>query len=251
MTTTPPESRKHDITTSLSEIRQKVSAATAARGSGSGSGSGKGVTLVAVSKTKPASDLMCAYEAGQRHFGENIQELVDKAAELPTDINWHFIGSLQSNKCKTLCTIRNLYAVETIDSAKKADLINKAWDDEDGKKPLRVFVQINTSGEESKSGVQPDDALPLAKHIAEKCPKLRLQGLMTIGSPERDSDPGAENPDFTLLAKVKTTLDTAHNTDLDLSMGMSDDFEQAIRQGSTNVRVGSSIFGARSYPAKA
>ncbi|KAJ3018050.1 hypothetical protein HKX48_003203 [Thoreauomyces humboldtii] len=187
-----------DIPQRLNKIRDSVKAAQATRHSSSGA---KEVTLVAVSKTKPAADLLEAYNAGQRHFGENIQELVDKAAELPQDIHWHFIGTLQSNKCKLVASIPNLWAVETIDSAKKADTMNRTWDAADAtRSPLRVFVQVNTSGESSKSGVDPGGALDVAEHIFKECKSLVLQGLMTIGSPDRD--PEAENPDFKVHSRV-------------------------------------------------
>ncbi|KAI8803789.1 hypothetical protein BJ742DRAFT_682746, partial [Cladochytrium replicatum] len=201
------------------------------------------VRLVAVSKTKPNEDILAVYEEGHRHFGENIQELVDKAEKLPRDINWHFIGSLQSNKCKVLAAVPSLYAVETLDSIKKADLLNKHSDYRTT--PLRVFVQINTSGEESKSGVQPEEALSVCEHIIRNCPHLELAGLMTIGSPENSERD--DNPDFVLLReKSQAIAQSLSLSPLELSMGMSDDFEAAIAHGSTNIRVGSTIFGARS-----
>ncbi|TPX60959.1 alanine racemase [Powellomyces hirtus] len=230
-------SDQSSIATSLQEIRQRVKSAEAKRGVG------KDVRLVAVSKTKPNSDLMEAYDQGQRHFGENIQELVDKATQLPKDIQWHFIGTLQSNKCKLLATVSNLWAVETIDSQKKADVMSKAWPAEH--EPLRVFIQVNTSRESSKSGVKPSECVSVAEHIATKCQQLKLLGLMTIGSADRD--PEVENPDFKTLVDCKKAVDEKLDLDVELSMGMSDDFESAIHSGATNVRVGSSIFGARNY----
>ncbi|TPX72424.1 alanine racemase [Spizellomyces sp. 'palustris'] len=247
------QARKSDITCSLAEIRERVKQAEQKRGPG------KEVRLVAVSKTKPASDLLLAYEADQRHFGENfpglnvvhvpklwlntvgtqVQELVEKAAQLPSDIHWHFIGTLQSNKCKTLAAVSNLWAVETIDSIKKADMMNKAWSGKS--QPLRVFVQVNTSGEESKSGLHPNDCIAVAEHVVTACQNLTLQGLMTIGSPDRDAE--SQNPDFL----CKDIVDQRLGLDVELSMGMSDDFENAIHAGATNVRVGSSIFGVRNY----
>lgn len=180
--------------------------------------------LVAVSKYKPAQDVMYAYEAGQRHFGENyVQELVEKSkqvgksrparrereifhsidlktqAQLPRDIQWHFIGHLQTNKCKTVAAIPNLYVVETIDSIKKADALDKAASALRSE-PLRVFVQVNTSREEAKSGVAPEQCLNVCKHIVHHCPHLVLSGLMTIGMFGRDPD--LENPDF----KVKSSI---------------------------------------------
>eukprot|EP00842_Homolaphlyctis_polyrhiza_P006962 jgi/Hompol1/855/HPOL_004338-RA len=233
--------RKLEIAANINEISAKVSAAVASRGTS------LQTRLVAVSKTKPASDILAAYELGHRHFGENIQELVEKAALLPRDINWHFIGSLQSNKCKALASVQNLWAVETIDSAKKGVAMNKACEGRGS--PLAVFLQVNTSGEESKSGVLASDALQAATDIVRTCPNLTLRGLMTIGAPHNVTD--GRNPDFDLLVKCKNDIEASLGlTDLELSMGMSDDFETAIAYGSTNVRVGSSIFGARSYPVR-
>ncbi|KAK9365279.1 hypothetical protein V1509DRAFT_571334 [Lipomyces kononenkoae] len=205
--------------------------------------------LVAVSKLKPASDIQILYEyAGHRHFGENyVQELVDKAGHLPRDIQWHFIGSLQSNKCATLASIPNLFAVETVDAVKKARKLNEARN-EDWQK-LNVFIQVNTSGEESKSGAAPgEDTVDVARYIMNECPRLNLLGLMTIGSIARSNAAagGEQNEDFTTLLETKHLVESELGIkELELSMGMSQDFEDAIRQGSTNVRVGSVIFGAR------
>jgi pyridoxal phosphate enzyme (YggS family) len=208
----------------------------------------RSVRLVAVSKTKPKEDILAAYEAGQRHFGENyVQELVEKSQQLPKDIQWHFIGSIQSNKIKQLCTIPNLYVIETIDSQKKAIAFNNACSERPS--PLQVFIQVNTSGEESKSGVTPKEAVAFAKFLLSECRHLTLAGLMTIGSPSASLHP--VNPDFELLVQLKSQIEQETGVQgLELSMGMSDDFLLAIKQGSTNVRVGSSIFGARNYANK-
>ncbi|KAK9373442.1 uncharacterized protein V1513DRAFT_426612 [Lipomyces chichibuensis] len=205
--------------------------------------------LVAVSKLKPASDIQALYaSAGHRHFGENyVQELVDKAVQLPSDIQWHFIGSLQSNKCATLASIPNLFAVETVDAVKKARKLNDARSEQWEK--LNVFIQVNTSGEESKSGVAPGkETVEVARYIVNDCPRLKLLGLMTIGSIARShaAAVGEQNEDFTVLLDTKQLVESELGVDsLELSMGMSQDFEDAIKQGSTNVRIGSVIFGAR------
>ncbi|KAI8086010.1 YggS family pyridoxal phosphate enzyme [Halteromyces radiatus] len=201
--------------------------------------------LVAVSKYKPAEDLMHVYETGHRHFGENyVQELVEKSTKLPSDIQWHFIGHLQSNKCKTVAAIPNLFAVETVDSIKKADTLNKACISCERKEPLRVFVQVNTSREEAKSGVDPESCTQVCQHIQANCPQLTLQGLMTIGMFGRD--PSETNPDFECLVDCKKKTESMMpGTDLELSMGMSGDYLQALKAGSTNIRVGTTIFGAR------
>ncbi|ANZ75354.1 BA75_02678T0 [Komagataella pastoris] len=207
---------------------------------------GRPVNLVCVSKLKPSSDIMALYDAGFRHFGENyVQELVSKAQELPKDIKWHFIGGLQTNKCKDLATrIDNLYAVETIDSIKKANKLNSSRDE--SKPKINVFIQVNTSGEEQKSGISSyEDLLSLAKVIKNDCPNLILKGLMTIGSIKQSTAAGERNEDFDQLSSYNEKLESDLGTTLELSMGMSSDFEQAIKQGSTSVRVGSNIFGAR------
>ncbi|KAI9202957.1 uncharacterized protein BJ171DRAFT_511366 [Polychytrium aggregatum] len=228
-----------DIKANLAQVQERVTSLAG----------GRDVCLVAVSKTKPSSDIRAAYETGHRHFGENIQELVSKANELPDDIQWHFIGSLQSNKCKLLASIPNLYMVETIDGTKKADAMNKACAGRPY--PLRVMIQVNTSGEDTKSGVHPQEIVEAAKHIISNCDKLQLEGLMTIGSPGWSPEAGP-NPDFVLLGRCKSEIEQQLQLDrpLGLSMGMSDDFEHAIALGSTNVRVGSIIFGKRFYPSK-
>mmetsp|Transcript_5917 Transcript_5917/g.19653 ORF Transcript_5917/g.19653 Transcript_5917/m.19653 type:complete len:257 (+) Transcript_5917:1-771(+) len=214
--------------------------------------------LVAVSKTKPVAQLMECYAAGHRMFGENyVQEIVEKAPLMPSDIQWRFIGHVQSNKARQLVAgVPNLTAVETVDSVKLANKLDAAVAECAAARmkafglstnpPLQVMVQVNTSGEQSKFGVDPGDALALAKHIHETCGSLTFQGLMTIGMPDYTSKP--EN--FTVLKKCRDDVSNGLGTDaskIELSMGMSGDFEQAIEMGSDNVRVGSSIFGARDY----
>jgi len=200
--------------------------------------------LVAVSKTKPIAALNEAYEAGQRHFGENyVKELVEKAPNMPSDVQWHFIGHLQSNKAKLIAAIPNIYMVESIDSAKLADTLNKHLP-LDRDMPLKVMVQVNTSGEESKSGVQPGDCVELVRHIVGHCSKLQFVGLMTIG---RLGDIYPEC--FQVLVDCKKEVENSGLVDtteeLELSMGMSGDYDIAIEYGTTNIRVGSTIFGSR------
>ncbi|GEQ70912.1 hypothetical protein JCM33374_g4592 [Metschnikowia sp. JCM 33374] len=206
------------------------------------------VRLVAVSKLKPSSDIMGLYNHGVRHFGENyVQELVAKAKELPKDIKWHFIGGLQSGKCKDLGRdIDNLYAVETIDALKKCKKLDSARADS-GLPAINVYLQVNTSAEEQKSGYTMNnlDEVYETVEFLKDCKTLKLQGLMTIGSFAESTSEDGVNQDFAALAKLKQILDEKYSFDLQLSMGMSNDFTTAIRQGSTSVRVGSSIFGAR------
>jgi len=211
--------------------------------------------LVAVSKTKPVEQLKEVYDAGHKIFGENyVQEILEKAPKLPSDIRWHFVGHIQSNKAKALVQgIPNLAVVETVDSKKLADKLNAAVEQCKSlreERLLDVMVQVNTSGEESKYGVAPgENVVDLAKHIRDNCKQLKLIGLMTIGMPDYTSRP--EN--FERLKEERKRVCEAlglgddYEQALELSMGMSGDFENAIAMGSTNVRVGSTIFGARDY----
>ena len=221
------------------------------------------VRMVAVSKLKPANDILALHQPPHNllHFGENYQqELLQKSLLLPREIRWHFIGALQTNKCRPLAEqIPNLWCVESVDTAKKADQLEKGRHNlyenfaDVEKSPLRVFVQINTSGEEEKSGVEPKDASALCSHIRDQCPNLKLQGVMTIGAIARSKglEEGSENEDFVRLVEVRDAVAKElelEQQDLELSMGMSEDFESAVRCGSGEVRVGSTIFGER--PAK-
>ncbi|XWS12870.1 hypothetical protein CRYUN_Cryun37aG0127600 [Craigia yunnanensis] len=202
------------------------------------------IRVVAVSKTKPVSLIRQVYDAGHRCFGENyVQELIEKTPQLPDDIEWHFIGNLQSNKVKPLIGKKNLLMKFNI-----ANHLNRVVGSF-GRKPLKVLVQVNTSGEELKSGVEPSGCVELAQHVSLSCPNLQFCGLMTIGMLDYTSTP--EN--FKTLANCRSEICKAlgiPEEQCELSMGMSGDFELAIEMGSTNVRVGSTIFGAREYPKK-
>lgn len=255
--------RASQLTELLSSVQQRISA-VATKSSRSTKAP---VRLVAVSKLKPATDILALHSppASHLHFGENyVQELLEKSRLLPPEIRWHFIGGLQSNKCQALARdVRGLWAVESVDSVKKARLLDKGRGErpvEDGggadggaqAEPLRVFVQVNTSGEESKSGVEPDsnELVELSKFIRDECPNLRLQGLMTIGAIARSqaTTSETENEDFLRLQETRDTVAGELGIDppeLELSMGMSEDFEGAIAMGSDEVRVGSTIFGQR------
>mmetsp|Transcript_13304 Transcript_13304/g.22369 ORF Transcript_13304/g.22369 Transcript_13304/m.22369 type:complete len:302 (-) Transcript_13304:64-969(-) len=237
-----------DIAANIGHVRQMMDDAIASCERESGS-----VRLVAVSKTKPLELLQAAYETGQRYFGENYaQELMTKSAEMPDDVAWHFIGPLQSNKAAQLIRrvgLDKLACIETISTIKLAAKLNRAvdsWNEESSgeAKKLGIYIQVNTSGEETKSGVTPGaEVCDLVKQISEECPSLSIDGLMTIGAPGDDScfDTLAECRDE--VAKVLGR----EPQELDLSMGMSGDFEVAIAKGATSVRVGSTIFGARDY----
>lgn len=206
--------------------------------------------LVAVSKYKPICALMAAYNEGQRSFGENyVQELVHKAAEMPPDVQWHFIGHLQSNKAKVLVEgVPNLALVETVDTAKLATQLDKACATVRPGKPLRVLVQLNTSGEASKSGAKPGaETLELVTHVVKRCPNLELGGLMTIGG--RGAGEAAQACFEALVKDRKASCEALPQlgdpSGLELSMGMSGDYEAAIACGSTIIRIGTAIFGDR------
>jgi pyridoxal phosphate enzyme (YggS family) len=188
------------------------------------------VTLVSVSKTKPTPMIVECYNASQRHFGENyVQELVDKARELPSDIQWHFIGHLQGNKVKTLCNVPNLYMVQSVDREKIAHTLNTEI--QRHSRRLKVLVQVNTSKETRKSGCQVDEALQLCKYIMDQCPNLEFCGLMTIGDPTNSKSTANYNPDFEKLLAVRDNICNELKLDkdkLEISMGMSSDYELAV-----------------------
>lgn len=197
------------------------------------------VRLVAVSKLKPPELVREAYALGHRVFGENyVEELVEKAQTCPADISWHLIGHLQSNKVKKLLQVRNLEVVETVDSEKLAERLNKECG-KIGRPPLRIFLQVDTSDEPTKSGIDPPQVPTVASYIFQNCPNLVLSGLMTIGKAQ-------DITAFDHLRSIRDSLCASLGVqELELSMGMSADFEDAIRAGSTNIRVGSTIFGDR------
>lgn len=188
-------------------------------------------------------------QAGQRCFGENYaQELISKSADMPDDVSWHFIGPLQTNKATRLVSavgLNKLACIETVSSLKLAAKLDRTVESlnegSEEKKKLGIFIQVNTSGEDSKSGVSPGEELvDLVKQISEECKWLSINGLMTIGAPGDDSC-------FDLLRRCRDEIAIVLNRDLELSMGMSGDFEVAIAKGATSVRVGSTIFGERDY----
>jgi len=230
-----------EVVKNLNGVRAKISALTAKLSLP------REPVLVAVSKTKPPALLQVAYDADQRHFGENyVQEILGKFDELPKDIKWHFIGHLQTNKVKALLRVPNLYMVETVDSAKLAKALDKACASLSRDDKLRVMVQVNTSGEASKSGCEPSDCVGVVKYIVEECKHLAFGGLMTIG--RLDDTPQTDC--FESLVSCRKVVSEALSipiNDIALSMGMSGDYELAIEMGSTNVRVGSTIFGHRDY----
>ncbi len=202
------------------------------------------VRLLAVSKTFDADAVRQAWAVGQRAFGENyVQEGVDKIRRLQASdgIEWHCIGPLQSNKTRLVA--EHFDWVHTIDRLKVAQRL--AEQRPSGLAPLQVCVQVNVDGGPNKSGVVPEAALELARAVAA-LPQLRLRGLMCIPEPAPDFEHACE-----VFGRARALFDRlrAQGLELDtLSMGMSDDLEAAIASGSTMVRVGSAIFGARYYP---
>ena len=198
------------------------------------------VRLLAVSKTWPADSVREAAAAGQRAFGENyVQEGVAKVDELAgLGLEWHFIGPLQSNKTRL---VANRFSwVHSIDRLKIAERLSEQRDVH--LPPLEVCIQVNVSGEASKSGVAPPDLPELARAVAA-LPRLRLRGLMTI--PEPTPDVALQRARFASLRAMRDELNAAGLALDTLSMGMSDDLEAAIAEGSTLVRVGTAIFGSR------
>ena len=202
------------------------------------------VTLIAVSKTKPVEMLKEAYDSGCRDFGENkVQELVEKYDQLPDDIRWHMIGHLQRNKVKYI--VDKVYMIHSVDSLRLAEEISK----EAVKKNVTVsiLVEVNVAGEESKFGTTTEETVSLVENIA-KLPNILVKGLMTIA-------PYVENSEENRLyfAKLKQIyVDIIHkNIDNvfmeELSMGMTGDYEVAIEEGATYIRVGTGIFGERQY----
>lgn len=202
------------------------------------------VTLIAVSKTKPVSDIEQIYAAGIREFGENkVQEMNDKQKVLPGDINWHMIGHLQRNKVKYI--VDNVAMIHSVDSARLAEEISK----EAVKKNVAVdiLVEVNVAKEESKFGLYTEDVRQFVEQIS-KLPGINIKGLMT-------SAPFVDNPEdnrqyFKKLKDLSVDINAKNidNVYMDfLSMGMTNDYVVAVEEGATHVRVGTAIFGHRDY----
>ncbi|KMY85061.1 Hypothetical protein BUMB_04128c [Candidatus Paraburkholderia calva] len=223
----------------LEEVRQRI-----AKAAHDVSRDASSVMLLAVSKTFPAEDVRAAFDAGQRVFGENyVQEGIAKIAalaDLRSGIEWHFIGPLQSNKIKVVA--EQFDWVHSIDRLKIAKRLSAQRPD--STLALNVCIQVNVSGEASKSGVEPDEAAALA-HAVAALPGLRLRGLMAIPEPVETLD-----DQRVPHARMRELMDAlrADGLDLDtLSIGMSADLEAAVLEGATMVRIGTAIFGARTY----
>jgi len=197
------------------------------------------IHLLAVSKTKPAQAVREAYAAGMHDFGENyLQEALGKQAEL-TDLplSWHFIGPIQSNKTRAIA--ENFAWVHSVDRLKIAQRLSEQRPAD--LPPLNICIQVNVSGEASKSGCTPAD-LPALANAISALPRLKLRGLMAI--PEPTEDRTAQDAAFATVRDLQASLNLPLDT---LSMGMSHDLESAIAQGATWVRIGTALFGARDY----
>lgn len=198
------------------------------------------VQLLAVSKTHPIDDIRASLSVDQYHFGENyLQDALTKIESIHEEaIKWHFIGPIQSNKTRQIA--ENFHWVHTIDRLKIAQRLSEQRNPE--LPPINVCIQVNVSDEKSKSGIHIEEALSLAKELVQ-LPNIRLRGLMTI--PAATSDFDLQRHAFGILRELKNELHS-QSIELDtLSMGMSNDMEAAIAEGSTMVRIGTAIFGAR------
>ena len=223
------------IAKNLQAVRQRIGNALRAAGR-----SPESLSLLAVSKTWPLASVIEAAAAGQRAFGENyVQEGVDKASARP-DLEWHFIGPLQSNKTRPVA--EHFDWVHSIDRLKIAERLSAQRPA--GKAPLQVCVQVNVSGEASKSGCPPEEALALCQAVAA-LPGLNLRGLMAIPEPADDID--AQRRPFRELRELFERIRSAGLPLDTLSMGMSHDLEAAVTEGATIVRIGTAIFGERNY----
>jgi hypothetical protein len=227
----------NDLARRLDAVRQRIRNAEDRAGRPAGS-----VTLLAVSKTFPADAVRACAVAGQRLFGENyVQEASDKIASLSDlGLEWHFIGPLQSNKTRPVA--ERFHWVHSVDRLKIAERLNEQRPTT--LPPLNICLQVNVSGEESKSGTSLAE-LPTLAAAVQQLPRLRLRGLMAIPAPA--ADPEGQRRPLRLLRQAFDELN-ARGYGLDtLSMGMSDDLEAAVLEGATLVRIGSAIFGARHY----
>lgn len=197
----------------------------------------KHTKLLAVSKRRSIEDMQSIYNEGQRDFGENyVPEIVEKSTKLPEDINWHLIGHLQSNKCRKILQIKNLKMIESVDSVKLAEELEKECNKLN--RTVDILIQVNISKEETKSGVMPDDLVQLFKDIYSKCEKVKPVGIMSLGKM-------GDLEQFRNMYKFREEICDLLGIEREkfvLSFGTSDDFEAAILEGSTEVRVGGLIF---------
>ena len=229
------------ISAHIEQVGQAIAAAAQAAGRDP-----KSVSLIAVSKTFGPEAVIAAADAGQRAFGENyLQEAVDKmravrSARPDLDLEWHFIGPIQSNKTRSVA--EHFDWVHAVDREKIAKRLSEQRPST--LPPLQICLQVNVSGEQSKSGVSPADVIPLARAVSAM-PGLRLRGLMAI--PEPSEDPLKQRAPFNQLRQLAQQLREAGIETDTLSMGMSADMPAAIAEGATMVRIGTAIFGKRDY----
>jgi pyridoxal phosphate enzyme (YggS family) len=226
------------IRENLLRLRERVASAAVSAGRHT-----EEITLIGVSKTHPASAIREAYEAGLRHFGENrVQEWEGKRAELADlTANWHLIGHLQSNKAARAA--KAFTCVDSVDDLALAQRLDREHVEKQTAELLRVLIEVHLGGEESKSGVSEAELPALAERIAF-LPRLSLAGLMCI--PAYFEDPEKMRPHFAHLRELRDQLEARLGRQMPvLSMGMSHDFEVAIREGATEVRVGTALFGLR------
>jgi pyridoxal phosphate enzyme (YggS family) len=225
------------INANLQQIRERIDQVARAAGRDPAT-----IRLVAVSKTRPAADLVEACRAGQRIFGENyVQELVGKAAELHEQVEWHFIGHLQSNKVRQIAGLVSM--IHSVDRLSLAKEISLQWSK--AGRCCDILVQVNISGEATKSGTSEVEALQLVRDIS-LLPHVQVRGLMTM--PPFFDDSEAARPFFAELKRLALLIERERIPGVlmqELSMGMSGDFEAAIQEGATLVRIGTSIFGVR------
>jgi pyridoxal phosphate enzyme (YggS family) len=228
-----------DITDQIADIERRIGIALQQCNR-----SRESVTIVAVSKMQNADAVRSAAAAGIRHFGENyLQEALDKMAAVANpDLAWHFIGRIQANKTRSIA--ENFAWVDTVDRARIADRLDAQRPQ--GLPPLNVLIQVNLDGEPQKAGVGEAELLPLALHVAS-LPRLRLRGLMSI--PPEPQTPEARRASFLAVCAAAERLRAAGVAVDTLSFGMSADFELAIACGSTAVRIGTALFGARTPAA--
>lgn len=227
------------ITENLEQVRKNIDEACRIAGRDP-----KEVTLIAVSKTKPVSMLKEAYDAGARCFGENkVQEIMDKHPQLPDDIKWHMIGHLQRNKVKYI--VDKVSLIHSVDSLRLAQTIEQ----EAAKRQVCVpiLLEVNVAQEESKFGLKMDEVLPLIEAVAD-FPHIKVQGLMTIAPYVENAE---DNRDFfRQLKKLSVDIEAKNINNVSmsvLSMGMTGDYQVAVQEGATMVRVGTGIFGERNY----
>ena len=202
----------------------------------------KFVRLIAVSKTKSVEEIMNIYNEGHRDFGENyVNELLEKYEKLPADINWYMIGHLQSNKCKNLLQVKNLKTIETVDSFKLAETLNKEI--KKINKKIEIYLQVNISKESTKSGILPECVIDTFEEVLNKCDSIIVKGLMSIGNAD-------SRPEFEEMFNLKTMICekfSINKDDFIISFGTSEDYENAILNGSNEIRIGTLLFGERNY----